>query len=319
MKMQDTEHRTQNTEYLSTGALAKMDRIRKGCMMKRKAFTIIELITVMSIIIILMSLLIPGLNMVRRYAYEVKQKNQFRSVGIGLEFYNAGFGKYPESGSPAGSLPLDGDNNLYCGAMRLAEALVGQDQLGLHPDTRFFQSGFAGPGETGEDLYPARRTDDIDIINASIEKRKELYIERNEAIITEAGQIYSGESLVPFFIRPDCISIPMLSDVYPTIEDKGMPVLYYKANQRNKNHNIDNPDDKDNIYNYLDNHPLLALGLPVEEPATVHPMFNEPKIFYEKTINRSLKISRPQRADTYILMSAGFDGLYGTKDDIFNF
>ena len=29
--------------------------------------------------------------------------------------------------------------------------------------------------------------------------------------------------------------------------------------------------------------------------------------------------NRPYRADSYILMSAGFDGLYGTKDDVFNF
>jgi hypothetical protein len=28
---------------------------------------------------------------------------------------------------------------------------------------------------------------------------------------------------------------------------------------------------------------------------------------------------RPYREDSYILMSAGFDGLYGTADDVFNF
>ena len=30
-------------------------------------------------------------------------------------------------------------------------------------------------------------------------------------------------------------------------------------------------------------------------------------------------ISRPNRSDSYILISAGFDGLYGTADDICNF
>jgi len=30
-------------------------------------------------------------------------------------------------------------------------------------------------------------------------------------------------------------------------------------------------------------------------------------------------VVRPFRADTYILISAGKDGLYGTKDDICNF
>ena len=28
---------------------------------------------------------------------------------------------------------------------------------------------------------------------------------------------------------------------------------------------------------------------------------------------------RPYRADSYILISAGYDGLYGTRDDICNF
>ena len=30
-------------------------------------------------------------------------------------------------------------------------------------------------------------------------------------------------------------------------------------------------------------------------------------------------VNRPYKADTYILVSAGKDGLYGTSDDIFNF
>ena len=45
-----------------------------------------------------------------------------------------------------------------------------------------------------------------------------------------------------------------------------------------------------------------------------------PKKFYD--ITRDTKIGtgdRPVRADSYILMSAGFDGEYGTKDDIYNF
>ena len=68
------------------------------------------------------------------------------------------------------------------------------------------------------------------------------------------------------------------------------------------------------------------MGLPENLPTVwggepKHPMFYRKKKFYEETWNEKVEIStgRPYRMDSYILMSAGFDGLYGTRDDIFNF
>jgi hypothetical protein len=56
-------------------------------------------------------------------------------------------------------------------------------------------------------------------------------------------------------------------------------------------------------------------------PSAVHPMYANPKIFYINTKNEKITLTdgRPYRADSYILLSAGFDGQYGTPDDIFNF
>jgi hypothetical protein len=45
-----------------------------------------------------------------------------------------------------------------------------------------------------------------------------------------------------------------------------------------------------------------------------------PTLFYN--LIRNPKIpggDRPYREDSYILLSAGFDGEYGTSDDVFNF
>ena len=98
---------------------------------RRKAFTIVELLTVMSIIIILIGLLVPALNQVKRYAKEVKQHAQFHSIDVAMELYETEHDGYPPSGQ------LGSDNVAYCGAMKLAEAMVGQDLSGVHMDSVF--------------------------------------------------------------------------------------------------------------------------------------------------------------------------------------
>jgi len=43
-------------------------------------------------------------------------------------------------------------------------------------------------------------------------------------------------------------------------------------------------------------------------------------LFYDQTQNTNfVSPPRPYRADSFILHSAGPDGLYGTVDDVFNF
>ena len=54
---------------------------------KKAAFTIVELLTVMSIIVILIGLLVPAMNQVKIFAKEVKQKAQFNAISVALEFF----------------------------------------------------------------------------------------------------------------------------------------------------------------------------------------------------------------------------------------
>jgi hypothetical protein len=80
--------------------------------------------------------------------------------------------------------------------------------------------------------------------------------------------------------------------------------------------------DNGYIYNYWDNKELVELGLPPAGASTDHLLSNGRK-FYEITkdarISTTVKSGRPYRPDSYILISAGYDGIYGTDDDIFNF
>jgi type II secretory pathway pseudopilin PulG len=277
---------------------------------RKAAFTIIELLTVMSIIVILIGLLVPSLNMARRYAKKLMQRNQLRTIGIAIEFFNSEWDGYPPSSS------LDGNGQPYCGAMKLCEAMLGQDLLGFHPDSIFNRDG---TDNTGRQLYET----------ATQGSRKDLYLTLESADVYRMEDIYGTDNVSPF--------LPLsyvLCDVYArevrTGEKIGMPILYYKANASNKLHyydtddNVVEPTPRDNngnIYNYWDNQELVALGDPSKASGdTEMPELSDIERFYKNTRNHKiLRPARPFRENSFILISAGFDGEYGTADDICNF
>ena len=122
----------------------------------------------------------------------------------------------------------------------------------------------------------------------------------------------------------------ILTDVYGTVKHRtsgkkiGMPILYYRANTAGTVHDGDTyamgipPDNHpDYYYEFLDNQALMYLGTP---DGDTHPMSGNWQWFYEKTTNPNITSPpRPYNDQTFILQSAGPDGLYGTTDDVFNF
>ena len=264
---------------------------------KRTAFSIVELLTVMSIIVVLLSLLVPGLNQVRRYARDVKQKNQFHAIEVGLDLYNAEWGEYPDS-EPNTATPYE------CGANRLADAMVGRDLLGYDP------------------------TEKYDTVTNSDLSDRRMYLPIENANAYEMDDIYVVADLdLADFDANDLV----LCDVYKRVRNRdkngprkiGIPILYYKADTTNTAHNITaDPLDPNNIYDYLDNQKIVELGIP--QTSDSHKLNGNKLIFYEKTENTMFDKSKfpdgkPMRADSYLLYSAGNDGEYGTKDDVLNF
>jgi type II secretory pathway pseudopilin PulG len=287
---------------------------------RKAAFTIVELLTVMSIIVILIGLMVPSLNMVRRYAWEVRQKAQFNSIDTAIELFNSEFQGYPDSSYED---PVGVD---YCGAMKLCEAMMGRDLLGFHPDSIFMSNGRDGITPPTRELYPEASTVTEDEYNNNISARKGPYLPLESANAYRLDDLY--ENTVPFdethFV---------LCDVYKRVtlrssgKKAGMPILYYKADTAKTKHNEENPEDPQNIYNYMDNHRLVGLGMPWDPPfegGDPHRLYMENGQqgvrFYMNTRNDKVTTaSRPYRADSYILISAGYDGEYGTPDDICNF
>jgi type II secretory pathway pseudopilin PulG len=291
---------------------------------RRAAFTIVELLTVMSIIVILIGLLVPALNKVKQYAYDVKQQAQFHSIDAAIELFNSEFDGYPDSDA------LDPDGEPYCGAMKLCEAMMGQDLMGFHPDSIFRSNGL---DSLGNDLYPPP-SQTVAYTN-SLSARKGPYLPLENANAYQLGDLYTDVG--PFV--GELAERFVLCDVFRRVTQKstgkriGMPILYYKAETARIGHNWDNPDDSENIYDYKDNHTLVMLGKPFDPPPdgdphrlAIDPSNRTPGYrFYMNTTNDKVlattngEVRRPYRADTYILISAGNDGEYGTPDDICNF
>ncbi len=287
---------------------------------KKVAFTIVELLTVMSIIIILIGLLVPALNMVKRYARKVRQKAQFHSIDVAMELFNTEFDGYPDSGAK------DEDAKDYCGAMKLCEAMMGMDLLGFHPASHFRSDG---KGSADKDLYDDTAWTDPAEWTENLKSRKGPYLQLENANAYRLKNLYGTTD--PF--DPDLF---VLCDVYTRVRHKetgkkvGMPILYYKADTSKTVHDVTNEENPQNIYDYKDNDELVKLGMPWN--SWVHPIASgggetssgelaDPKIFYVNTKNDKITITTgmPYRSDSYILISAGFDGEYGTPDDVFNF
>jgi type II secretory pathway pseudopilin PulG len=311
---------------------------------EKTGFTIIELLTVMSIIIILISVLVPGLNLARRYAKRVKQKAQFHSISVALEQFSAldlG-GGYPESGL----LPVPAAPQYTTGAQRLAEALMGRDRRGYDPQSTWD----AQADNVSLDIYassvaPASPQPQID---ASLDRRKGPYLPDVAAfqvseLYADAAGVYTGSVYGGGIgTRP----APVLTDEYTvknvTIGGKvvkaGSPILYYKANISSTVFPdtsaggviaITDPVADASRINSRDNEALIALGT-VKSGVSVPHHFDPinytdgagkdgRQIFYEAITNPQMTPSWPVNTDSYILISAGFDGVFGTPDDVFNF
>ncbi len=238
-----------------------------------------------------------------RHKMDAMQMAQFNALEAALELFRSEFAGYPPSdANDAAGLP-------YGGAMKMAEALMGQDLLGFHRSSLFRVDGL--DPNTHVSLYPGYLSAE------NLKDRRGPYLQAENADAFRLVDIYGMGKTGPF-AENTLVLCDTFSRMRPSGQKTGMPILYYRANPSGVSHDIDNPDDPLNIYSYKDNQALVSLGVP-GEPEAVHPLA-APRRFYLNT--RSDKITtaaRPFRSDQYILISAGRDGLYGTADDICNF
>ncbi len=275
---------------------------------KKIGFTAIELLTVLAIVALLVGLLLPALSMVRRVARETKQKAQFSAIELALTVFKNDYGDYP----PSDWLLPPAPQSDYCGAQKLAEALMGWDLLGFHPKSNFRSNGY---NDDGLFIYDANNPIFFD-------QRKDPYLEiatisafrLGNISIRKPGLFYNTAPLAPdTFVLCDVFGTKKTTLANGKAVKAGAPILYYKANTSEKTIR--------EIYDASDNDALVLVKQQADRRE--HPLSwpaNRYGFFYDYI--RDPKVAArpwPYRPDSYILISAGADGLYGTGDDIRNF
>ena len=294
---------------------------------QKTGFTLVEILTVIAVIAILLGFLIPALSSVEKTALKVKQRAQFHSIEVALEGFSTDMGDYPPS---AWNTVAYGR---YSASQRLAEALVGQDGFGFHQDSKFLGNGTDGTATVpGNSLYDPSLT---------LNERKGPYLELESANAVKLSDLY-GTSIVGG--AGQLVDTYVLADVYKITKNAatgkltGSPILYYRANRDRIQHDGSLTFDmaSSNTYNVYDSlGTILIKGIAKLVPLTTktgsHPLDSASGrlLFYEQIKNPNFPGDstypasgtppRPYRADSFILQSAGPDGLYGTTDDVFNF
>lgn len=323
--------------------------LQRGATGGAHGFTLVELLVVIVIIAILIGLLIPAIGAVRKTARNMSSKATLTAIETGLETFKADGeigGTYPPSraldptdGSRDVVSPYDGTSFEISGAGLLVWALSGADMLGT--------PGFEAQGTarhwswcTGTDPYndTYEAPDLYGLQNSQpVVPRRGPYVGTDKVDMSvaqkEAGVTYWSVPEETLAADPDYAKrrYPMYLDAY------GYPILYWRADPAGRAlaDEVRQSGTTRGRYHYEDNSDLCdfesSVRLRLNKAGTLHnmdwgggtydpddlPPFGKfERYILDERVRAKLQ---PHRPDSYLLVSPGFDGLYGTDDDIANF
>lgn len=306
-----------------------------------KAFTLIELLTVVAVISMLIMIFSVGTRKVTIIGRGLQQKSVFHAMEVGLELFSGDFEAYPESAV------RDASGVKVTGAQHVVEALLGRDEQGFEPRTGWYPpNDKLYRADAPADLY----TNTVD----SLARRKGPYFDLKYGSVSTIYELWDSNT-GPSAIYDSTSSptppqrSPVITDVFERNETpngrRGMPILYFKADPAKvfridpiTRQTVDIPTPSDYrqwTYNFEDNRAVLELPW-LRDPSqgggldsNIH--YQDPddtgktpaQLFYELITKPGADpdrgFFRPYNERTFILISAGWDGIFGTKDDIVNF
>lgn len=310
----------------------------------RQAFTLIELLTVMAIIVVLIGILTPALSAARNRATKTAIAAQINAMSVGLDAFRNDEGKYPASNAALwANDPLNPAAEMTAwevgtpsaplqGAHILVDALVGRDQLGYDPRSPQVSAG----GVIGTSY---NRWSDVNDPGGATDRRDPYIPVDGVDVTSPADPPQDGDGVIPGTTQPmiDGNTVPVFRDKF------GWPFLYYRASlTANQNTPIiqtsnSNINFGDGVYDGVDNelftsyagsnHKINQANIQMDfvTPAEVLP--NNFAEFirsfrassYDQANDILIDFPRPVKADRFIILSAGKDGIYGNLDDVANF
>ncbi len=321
-------------------------------------FTLVELLVVITIIGLLIAVLLPSMSRIRVKAKNTQTTAQLNAIEQGLEMYrgeNALGGSYPPSCGDVGenladrrkiANPLEENaepDTAITGAHLLVNALIGADMLGTPGLRDMDRDGFWADDTHSGDGGAYEVTDDEGVeVQPRYGGTGYVDDKMKEESVTTLGKL---EDEGKIFVWTDAVSSTPTRHQLVFVDPWSRPILYYKANPVGRRMVGSSTDP--GIYWQDDNglitgsvngltdydgidfgagkvdgyyHRIADAKCPPPKPVIDVDMEAD----YEHSLalfifDPAVKArNTPVRKDSYLLITAGADSIYGTDDDVLN-
>jgi prepilin-type N-terminal cleavage/methylation domain-containing protein len=318
-------------------------------------FTLIELLAVVAIIALLIGMLMPGLSQAREQAKKTKTRAMMKAIGDGLDLFRSeneqDFHGYPPS-AVAEDETESGQQSIY-GAQWLVRYLMGKDLKGYIPPRTVPRDLFGAPGSGWEQ----EKWYDSDASNGLPLERVGPYVRPEGVKLRRPDQMSGGPPTgAPTVVTAESLKQPVILDAFdfPILYYRADPRQSDRATAKMARYKgTPPPSPYPGIYTFEDNTLWTGQGAggaivfhgwdfgagathKIENFGADPPVENDigtnretflyyilDKNAYEATYDAKNpakpRTAIPYRKDSFILLSPGKDGLYGTIDDVNNF
>lgn len=322
-------------------------RLAMGRPRLQRGFTLIEILVVVSIIALLAAIALPAFSSARNSAKNTTTKVLLKSITQGLEMFRTDnekqfrrSGGYPAS-HKAEDPALPGAQDIY-GAHWLVRGLLGQDLQGFIPRVN------VPLDRQDRDQDRDEQVNWYDPKEDPIERGRYFPLDTKDLMPT--GKL-SGTRNIAFFPPggvDNARDVDHVDDLSVFVDAFRRPVLYYAANPYGRVLASETTDtdaeDRSGIYVHEDNEGFTGRGNNhgwrfrgrerfgwldhnIQQFGDIDPsdIDDQPNTFARYVADHRFhersgeSVVRPFRPDSFLLITAGEDGLYGTTDDVNNF